>query len=76
MKLRTYIEKRGHGAIAELAKGIGAYQPDVSRWASETRPIPAHWARAIETFTDGEENSQEMCDDWMRYWPELASEAA
>lgn len=72
MNLSQFLnEKRGRQAA--LAKAIGAYAPDVSRWADGTRPIPVAYGAAIESATEGKVTRQEMFpDDWVRIWPELA----
>ena len=78
MNLRTFIDSRGRGAIAELAKSIGAHQPDVCNWANGSRPVPFHWCIAIEQKTGGAVTRQELRpNDWHLIWPELTqSEAA
>lgn len=77
MKLSEYIDAEPHGAARRLAKKIGAHEPDVSRWISGERPVPAHRAAAIEQATKGQVTRQEMRpNDWQRIWPELAETAA
>lgn len=77
MKLSEYIDAEPHGAARRLAKIIGAHEPDVSRWISGERPVPAHRAAAIEQATKGKVTRQEMRpNDWQRIWPELAETAA
>ncbi|MGI4938740.1 MAG: transcriptional regulator [Janthinobacterium lividum] len=52
MDLKTYLrEKRGRQA--SLAKAIGAHAPDISKWASGIRPIPAERCMDIEEATNG-----------------------
>lgn len=77
MKLSEYIDAEPRGAARRLAKAIEAHGPDVSRWISGERPIPAHRAAAIEQATKGQVTRQEMRpNDWQRIWPELAETSA
>ena len=72
MKLQKYIENRGRGAIAFIAKGINASAPDVSRWASGIRPCPPWRCVAIEEFTQGQVTRQELRPfDYQKHWPDI-----
>lgn len=76
MKLLEYFEQR-RGLQIELAKAIGASQPDVARWAKGTRAIPLRFGPAIERATRGlvkrqDLYSEEVCRD---VWPDLAPKA-
>ena len=75
MKLSKYIQKSPRGTLLSIAKLIGSHAPDVSRWASGDRPVPAHKVIAIEQATDGAVTRKDLRPtDWMRIWPELAGE--
>lgn len=77
MNLSEYLKSRPRGELIALSREIKAHVPDVSRWASGERPIPAHRAAAIEQATKGRVTRQEMRpNDWQRIWPELAETAA
>lgn len=71
MNLSKYLTQQ-RGRQAALAKAIGAYAPDVSRWADGSRPIPFHFGASIEAATGGVVTRQEMFpDEWKKLWPEL-----
>lgn len=73
MKLHEYINSRGRGSIAVIAKGINAPAPDVSRWASGVRPCPPWRCVAIEEFTQGDVTRQDLRpNDYKKHWPDLA----
>ena len=74
MKLSNYLNAmRGNQAM--LCADIGAHSPDMSRWATGARPIPAERCPSIERFTGGEVTCEEMRPDvrWHRIrdktWP-------
>lgn len=72
MDIKTYLSQE-RGRQAALAKAIGAYAPDVSRWADGTRPIPVAYGAPIEAATNGAVTRQEMFpNEWQTIWPELA----
>ena len=72
MKLNEYIQSRGRGAIALIAKGISASPPDVSRWASGIRPCPPWRCVAIEKFTAGAVTRKDLRPhDFKKHWPEI-----
>ena len=72
MNLSQYMSEE-RGRQARLAKAIGAFAPDVSRWANGKRPIPVEFGAPIETATGGLVTRQEMFpDNWQTTWPELA----
>lgn len=76
MNLHDYLAQK-RGRQAALAKAIGAYAPDISRWADGTRPIPFPFGAPIEKATQGLVTRKEMFpDDWERLWPELVNEPA
>ena len=71
MNLSQYLTQE-RGRQAALAKAIGAYAPDVSRWADGSRPIPFHFGAQIEVATGGAVTRQEMFpEEWKKLWPEL-----
>ena len=78
MQLANYLECRGHGALAELSKAIGAHAPDMSRWASGDRVTPEWRCPAIESETNGAVTCEELRPDkpWRRIpdesWPHPA----
>ena len=73
MDLKTYLSKE-RGRTRQLARAIGAHEPDVSRWASGERPVPKRYGCLIETHTNGEVTRKDLFpDDWQVYWPELAT---
>ncbi|MEX3555197.1 MAG: YdaS family helix-turn-helix protein [Burkholderia gladioli] len=72
MDLKTYTAG-ARGRLAKLCRDIGAYAPDVSRWANGSRPVPPRWCVAIERITDGAVSRRDLRpDDWHLIWPELA----
>jgi DNA-binding transcriptional regulator YdaS (Cro superfamily) len=74
MNLQTYLSER-RGRQAALATAIGAYAPDVSRWANGSRAIPFHYGAPIEVATDGQVTRKDLFpDSWRRHWPELADD--
>ena len=74
MDLKTYLSKE-RGRTRQLARAIGAHQPDVSRWASGERPVPKRYGRLIEAETNGEVTRKDLFpSDWQVYWPELADD--
>ena len=73
MTLSEYITAQGRGAISALAKQIGAPIPDVSRWVSGDRPVPAGRCVAIEAATGGAVTRKDLKPlTWKAFWPELA----
>lgn len=74
MDLKTYLSQK-HGLMAKLCREIGAHAPDVSRWASGSRPIPIEYAAPIEKATQGAVTRKEMFPDkWETIWPELVEQ--
>lgn len=72
MKFSDYIKQEPRGAIRRVANAIGAFEPDVSRWASGLRPVPVCRCAAIEQATDGAVTRKDLRpDDWQKIWPEL-----
>lgn len=72
MLLLEFISKE-HGAAVRLAHAIGAYEPDVRRWANGQRSTPVHHCVAIEQATGGQVTRRDLRpDDWCLIWPELA----
>jgi DNA-binding transcriptional regulator YdaS (Cro superfamily) len=74
MDIKTYLsEKRGRQAL--LVKAIGAFAPDVSRWARGSRPVPFRYGVAIERATAGVVTRKDLFPEtWAKYWPELATQ--
>ena len=73
MDLKNYLSQT-RGRQAALAKAIGAYAPDVSRWADGSRSIPFHFGAPIEAATACMVTRKEMFpDSWATLWPELAA---
>jgi len=65
------------GNAARLARNIGVLAPEISRWASGKRSVPVKWCLPIEQATGEQVTRKELRpNDWMRYWPELAQDAA
>lgn len=77
MRLSEYIGET-RGALSALCGVIGAHSPDVSRWASSTRPVPPDRCPAIERATGGKVTCEELRPDvrWQRVpdpaWPHPA----
>lgn len=60
------------GRMASLASQIGAHAPDISRWATCTRPVPVERCLAIEKATNGEVSRIDLRpDDWHKIWPDF-----
>lgn len=74
MNLSDYLKPRGKTAC--LSRLIGAHQPDVSRWADGSRPVPIHRCIAIEEATNGLVTRKDLRPDWREIWPEFKSETA
>ena len=73
MTLSDYLKQSGRGALQRLSKDINAHAPDVSRWASGDRPVPIHFAAALEKATGGQVTRKELFPStWGQIWPELA----
>lgn len=63
---------RQHGSISDLAKGVGAHIPDVSRWAKGKRLCPTWRCLSIEKYTKGLVTRKDLRPhDFAKYWPEL-----
>ena len=74
MDLKTYLAQK-RGLQTSLANAIGAYAPDVSRWANGTRSIPFHYGAPIEAATAGKVSRKDLFpDEWEKHWPELLTE--
>lgn len=75
MKLSTYLSQK-RGRLKSLCDHIGAYTPDMSRWASGERPVPIHWCIPIERATNGQVTRKDLRpDDWHLIWDELTEAA-
>lgn len=76
MKLAEYL-KAERGNAKKLAIKIGAYTPDIYRWAlpktdKNHRKIPFEYGPRIEKATDGLVSRKDNFDHWDELWPELA----
>lgn len=72
MKLEEYLNHMGRGSITDLAKGVGAHIPDVSRWAKGKRLCPTWRCLSIEKYTKGLVTRKDLRPhDFAKYWPEL-----
>lgn len=60
MKLAEYLAAGGRGALASLSTKLEAHAPDVSRWASGERPVPAERCPDIERATGGQVTCEEL----------------
>jgi DNA-binding transcriptional regulator YdaS (Cro superfamily) len=75
MKLPDYIASDGALSQSALCRLIGAHPPDMSRWVSGDRPIPADKCALIELHTGGASTCEENMPDlvWLRVpdpnWP-------
>lgn len=68
-KLKNFLSRR-RGSQRELARFLGAHQPDVSKWCAG-HPVPVRYCKKIEFFTHGEITVRDLRpDDWRFYWPE------
>lgn len=77
MLLSEFFRLRGRGALVALSKEVGAYAPDVSRWAAGVRSVPVERCFAIERATGGAVTRRDLRpDDWQQIWPELADSTA
>lgn len=74
MTLNEYLELKGRGSLSALSAAIGAHAPDVSRWASGERRVPAEHCPAIELETGGLVRCEEMRPDVL--WNVLRKKAA
>jgi DNA-binding transcriptional regulator YdaS (Cro superfamily) len=73
MTLKEFLNSRPRGSLGELAKAIGAHTPDLSRWVSGERPVPAHRCMAIELATDKQVTRKDLRpNDFHLIWPDLA----
>lgn len=72
MDLKTYLSLE-RGRLTRLSRAIGAYPPDVSRWADGKRPIPIRFGMPIEKASGGAVTRIEMFPStWQTVWPDLA----
>jgi DNA-binding transcriptional regulator YdaS (Cro superfamily) len=72
MDLKTYLSKK-RGRQARLAKAVGVFAPDVSRWADGLRPIPEKYGWPIELATGGAVTRRELFPKTCAsIWPDLA----
>ena len=75
MNLAAYLSKQPRGAGQRLAQAIGAHGPDVSMWASGSRPVPLERCPQIERSTGGAVTCEELNPElnWRRIpdptWP-------
>jgi len=53
MLLNEYFSLGSSITKTAFAKNIGAFQPDLSDWINNKRPVPLHFALAIEKVTNG-----------------------
>lgn len=68
-KLKNFISKR-RGSQLELARFLGAHQPDVSKWCVG-HAVPVKYCKKIEEFTNGAVTVRDLRPhDWQFYWPE------
>lgn len=72
MDLKTYLSAK-RGRQAQLAKAVGVFAPDVSRWADGSRPIPEKYGWPIELATGGAVTRRELFPKTCaNIWPDLA----
>ena len=72
MKLKNYLQK--HESNAGLARKLDVAPSLVSQWKNGTRPIPTERMTDIEIATDGLVSRKDLCENWIRIWPELAEQ--
>lgn len=63
MNLETYLQRRGKGAAAALAKQLNVPPPLVSQWRNRTRPVPAERCPDIERATEGAVRCEDLRAD-------------
>lgn len=78
MKLSEYFDKcraaGERGVQRRVAAEIGSTPVEVSQWAAEVRPVPAHYVPALESACNQEVTRADLRpDDWQRIWPELVT---
>ncbi|HEX7643004.1 MAG TPA: Cro/CI family transcriptional regulator [Burkholderiaceae bacterium] len=72
--MKTYLSQK-RGRQARLARAVGVFAPDVSRWADGSRPIPEKYGWPIEVATDGAVTRRELFPETcLSIWPDLAQE--
>ena len=68
-KLKEYL-LRNRIRQTDIAKFIGSYQSDISKFCNGKKNIPPHFCKPIEEFTCGEVTVRDLRPkDWKRYWP-------
>lgn len=73
MELLEYLTAE-RGRQAALCRQIGLHAPDLSRWASGSRPVPIEHCPRIERATGGAVTRRELRPhDWHLIWPELVT---
>ena len=63
MGLNEFLDRKGAGAAAQLARAIGVTQAVISQWRKNVRPIPADRCPDIERATDGEVRCEDLRSD-------------
>ena len=77
MKLSNYLQTKGRGSKAKLARDIRAHASDLSDWMAGKRPVPLHRCTAIEMATAGAVSRKDLRPtDWHIHWPELAPQVS
>lgn len=72
MQLREYLDTRGRGCAAALARTLGVNPVMVSQWAAGLKLPGPERCPAIEAFTGSMVPRWELRpDDWHLIWPEL-----
>lgn len=61
------------GGQTEMAKLLNVAAPTVNQWTTGIRPIPLGRMADIEKVTKGFISRKDLCAEWERHWPELAS---
>ncbi|HHK5986281.1 TPA: transcriptional regulator [Neisseria subflava] len=73
MTITEFLETR-QMTVNAFSRLLGCHQPDLTRWAKGTRPVPAHWCVVIEQKTDGAVTRKDLRpNDFAQIWPELAA---
>ena len=74
MKLKDYLSKTGK-TQSDMAASINANQGFFNQWVHGVRPVPVHYAVAIEKKTDGAVSRRDLRPDWAAIWPDLTADA-
>lgn len=72
MTLDEYLTQKIESS-SSLARKLGVPNVSISNWRYGKRQIPLSRMTDIEIATNGKVSRKDLCSEWERHWPELAS---